>query len=312
MALSKTTDSGKTWTHKRLLGSPAPYGTACRDIAVSSADPNILYVAGWEDYLIKVFRSADEADTFKDITGQLASLHGNYDCAYALWVAPDDPNSILVGSSRGIFSTTTYGQFWNSTSFTFSVLDFAYNSVEDILYAATEYDGVYFSTDRGLSWDPLNDGLDYKKMLRLALDTENNILFAGTDGGGAWKLDLNPPAETLSPDVNNNGVVDLADLTIVASRWSDYCSAPDWCQSCDLDTSGFVDSADLLILTNSWLWCRADLNSDYSVNLDDFAVLAQHYLDSCSAPDWCQNADTDFTGTVDITDLQNLIDHWQR
>lgn len=312
MAISKTTDAGKTWTHKRLLGSPAPYGTASRDIALSSADPNVIYAAGWQGYFIKVFRSDDEADTFKDITGRLESLHADYDCAYALWVAPDDPNYVLVGSSRGIFYTTDYGQFWDSTSINFPVVDFGYHPAKDTLYAATQYNGVYFSTDRGLTWDPLNDGLEYEKMLRLAIDTANDILFAGTDGGGAWKLDLNPPAETLSPDVNNNGLVDLADLALIASRWSDHCFAPDWCQNCDLNTSGLVDTADLIILADSWLWCRADFNSDYSVDLDDFAVLAQYYLDSCQAPDWCQNADTDFTGSVDISDLNNFLEYWQR
>jgi hypothetical protein len=212
----------------------------------------------------------------------------------------------------GIFSTTTGGNLWNSASFTLPVIDFAYHPLEDILYAATEYDGVYFSSDRGLTWNPLNDGLEFQKILRLALDTENNILFAGTDGGGAWKNKLDSQTEFLSPDVNNNGVVDLADLALIASQWSRNCSAPDWCQNCDLNTSGLINSSDLLIFSDSWLTCRADFNSDYSVDLKDFAILARYYLDSCIAPDWCQNADTDFSGSVDITDLKNLLQHWQR
>jgi hypothetical protein len=311
-ALSKTTDAGKTWPHKRLLGLPGEYGTACRDIGVSPSDPNFIYAVGQHSQTIKVYRSDNAADTFRDVTGNLSSYHFNYDAADVVWIAPEDPNYVLAGTTKGVFVTTTGGDTWSETTINFPVVDFTYHSGKGIIYAAATSNGVYFSDDRGLSWASLKDGLDYQKMLRLALDSENNILFAGTDGGGAYRLNLDDEDQNLSPDVNGDGIVNIIDFSLIASQFSNPCSPPLWCSQCDLDTSGLVDSGDLKILTDSWLWCRADLNSDFSVDLSDFAILAENYLDVCLPPDWCHSADINFTGTVDLSDLFDLLEYWLR
>lgn len=56
----------------------------------------------------------------------------------------------------------------------------------------------------------------------------------------------------------------------------------------------------------------ADLNNDGEVNLEDFAVLASYWINEnvCSAFDWCQNADLDRSGTVELLDLGIFIESW--
>jgi len=55
-----------------------------------------------------------------------------------------------------------------------------------------------------------------------------------------------------------------------------------------------------------------DLNGDGTVNLEDFAVLASYWMneDVCSPPDWCQGADFDRSGTIDLLDLATFIESW--
>ncbi len=54
-----------------------------------------------------------------------------------------------------------------------------------------------------------------------------------------------------------------------------------------------------------------DLNDDGSVDMFDFALLAQQWLrDDCQAPDWCENADIDRSGDVGLPDLSILSESW--
>jgi hypothetical protein len=55
-----------------------------------------------------------------------------------------------------------------------------------------------------------------------------------------------------------------------------------------------------------------DLNGDYKVNMPDFALLANQWLRSdCQASNnWCQDADFDHSGSVDVLDLAELTQHW--
>jgi hypothetical protein len=46
------------------------------------------------------------------------------------------------------------------------------------------------------------------------------------------------------------------------------------------------------------------------VSLQDLAVLASHWLDKCSSPNWCEYADVDMTGTVNLADFAHLAASW--
>jgi photosystem II stability/assembly factor-like uncharacterized protein len=65
------------------------------------------------------------------------------------------------------------------------------------LFAGTDGDGVYLSTDNGLNWTPINSGLTNYWVNNLAVNDTN--LFAGTMGGGIFIL---PQNEEIWTEVN--------------------------------------------------------------------------------------------------------------
>jgi hypothetical protein len=57
-------------------------------------------------------------------------------------------------------------------------------------------------------------------------------------------------------------------------------------------------------------WVAGDLDKNGKVGLSDLAVFAGHWLDECSSPDWCQDADIDMSETVDFVDLAYFAQEW--
>jgi len=57
-----------------------------------------------------------------------------------------------------------------------------------------------------------------------------------------------------------------------------------------------------------------DINDDGKVNIEDFAVLSVWWDDenACSTTDWCEGADFDMSGTVDMFDLAYFVENWLR
>jgi hypothetical protein len=58
------------------------------------------------------------------------------------------------------------------------------------VYAADYSLGVYMSTDGGLSWNSINDGLSTKAVTALALSADGWVLYAATSGEGVFRLEL--------------------------------------------------------------------------------------------------------------------------
>jgi len=54
-------------------------------------------------------------------------------------------------------------------------------------YAATSWDGVYRSTDDGLTWFLINTGLTDLSMSSIGLDETGNGVLAGTGYGGVYR-----------------------------------------------------------------------------------------------------------------------------
>ena len=57
-----------------------------------------------------------------------------------------------------------------------------------------------------------------------------------------------------------------------------------------------------------------DINNDGKVNIEDFAILAAWWDDenACSSPDWCEGADFDMNGMVNMLDLAYFVENWLR
>jgi len=71
-------------------------------------------------------------------------------------------------------------------------------------------DGVFLSTDSGLSWHGINDGLT--DLYVLALAAKDNILFAGTSSGRVWR-------RSISEIIATNSVVEHPQAKSIAQAF---------------------------------------------------------------------------------------------
>lgn len=84
----------------------------------------------------------------------------------------------------------------------------------------------------------------------------------------------------------------------------------------DITGDNVVNMSDFAVLAEHWMEGTeekvCDLNDDNAVNLADFAVFALHWPDtSCDAwNNWCDGADTNGDGRVDIEDLGDFTIEW--
>lgn len=54
-------------------------------------------------------------------------------------------------------------------------------------------------------------------------------------------------------DLQPDGVVNMADVGILASFWNMTCGAPDWCSDCDINQNTHVDLPDAVVVAEHWL-----------------------------------------------------------
>ena len=198
MAVIKTTNGGISWPNRSFPGT-GDYGTSCEAIAVAPSDSAIVYAGGQVGRYPKIFRSTDAGNTWSDITDNLVTMHSQSDIVSAIWVSPYDHETLLVGTSEGVFQRTVVGRglssTWIPTTIGYSTVDFTYDQAEGTVYAAT-IRGVYSSNDAGSTWQELNDGLECLDILCIDFDPENRLLYVGTDGGSVWRLALGPSDST--------------------------------------------------------------------------------------------------------------------
>jgi len=114
-------------------------------------------------------------------------------------------------------------------------------------------------------------------------------------------------------DFNPNWRIDLLDLAEFANKWLETCSEPNWCQGRDLDYSTTVDFSDFAIFADNWLWeiVAADFDIDDDVDFDDYAVFAEQWVgQNCAESAWCDGADLNKNGEVEIFDLAIFVEGW--
>ena len=58
----------------------------------------------------------------------------------------------------------------------------------NVMYAGSLQRGVYLSEDGGKVWRLINTGLSVRSIRYLAISSDGNTLYAGTEGGGVFRL----------------------------------------------------------------------------------------------------------------------------
>jgi hypothetical protein len=53
-----------------------------------------------------------------------------------------------------------------------------------------------------------------------------------------------------------------------------------------------------------------DFDRDRDVDVNDLDIFIGHWLDNCSDPNWCDDCDIDYSGSVDFNDFSMFADNW--
>jgi photosystem II stability/assembly factor-like uncharacterized protein len=187
--VNETTDQGEHWTP---ISDPGMTGFAPIDsVAVAPSDPDTLYVSTSTNAGAHIYVTNDHGHTWmqRDVPDVLGHDH-----FFDLKVDPNDPQTAYA--VRGIFGgghvyqTTDGGQTWTDISGNLPDLP-AFSLVigPGIFFLGTDA-GVYATVDGGKDWEPFGDGMPTFQVKQLVLNTNYNILAAGTHGRGMWEISL--------------------------------------------------------------------------------------------------------------------------
>lgn len=137
----KTTDSGETWT-------PVTSTTNLQTMDIGYASNNVLYSVGYDQKISKSINSGNTWTTIKSgINGML----------YFSTSFKDELNGVVSGEDGEVLKTIDGGATWNqvlSTSYE-NLYVLKYYNNDKIITAGTDHN-IYYSTNAGSSWTPLN------------------------------------------------------------------------------------------------------------------------------------------------------------
>ena len=186
-----STDGGKTW---RLLVSLNKPLLTLDQLFVDSQDSNIIYVSGHRGKLPGgFFKSTDQGATWKE-SPELRS-----EAIHAMTQADDDPNTLLVGTTSGVWMSNNKGDSWSkieSATMPQGVNSMAIDPRKNsTIYAGTNW-RPYKSTDGGKSWRLIKNGMiDDSDVFAITVDPRDpehivasacSGIYESFNGGDRW------------------------------------------------------------------------------------------------------------------------------
>lgn len=188
----RSRDGGASW---KLITGEAFEKAMVTDLAVDPRDAAVLYAATHDG----LFVTRDYGTSWS----RVPVLTGNKSVR-TIGIDPANPENMLAGlPNRGLFRSENGGASWRQVSAGLEpngnhrdiVFDRARSGV---VYTSDILSGVFRSEDGGQTWQKINAGLTNRAATGLSLSADGNHLYAGTSGGGVFRLDLNgkPPAST--------------------------------------------------------------------------------------------------------------------
>ncbi|HEY0097406.1 MAG TPA: Calx-beta domain-containing protein [Pyrinomonadaceae bacterium] len=203
--LYKSLDGGATWLPAPVYTAPTGISTSDVRVAVTPASPeNVYVIAGTRTALtVTVSNNGGLTWTTKTSAGVDPGQFGYNSYIYA---APNDPNTIYVGT-RDVFKSTNGGSSWTNltknfvpnparTDCSFCYSPFGSNSHPDqhafafapndpnTLYIGND-GGISKSSDGGVSFVSLNSSLTLTQFVGISMHpTDPNISYGGTQDNG--------------------------------------------------------------------------------------------------------------------------------
>jgi photosystem II stability/assembly factor-like uncharacterized protein len=188
-------DGGSTW--EDITG--AQFSDAIlTDVFVDPTSADVVYVASQ----IGLFKSKDSGASWES----LSSLSQG-EPVRTVAVSPADSNRLLAGIQyQGLFLSGDGGSSWKQVAAGLEPNGIHRDIIFDptnpnIVYLGDITSGVYQSTDAGESWRKINQGLTNRAVTSLSISKDGMHLYAGTSGGGVFRLDFNgqPPEGSTPP-----------------------------------------------------------------------------------------------------------------
>jgi len=140
-----------------------------------------------------VLRTMDGGQSWRTLNDGLRTLD-----VRALAIDPVEWWTLYAATNNGgLYKSTDAGATWQLASAGISpnaqILDIVIDPVKpNVVYAADQRMGVFRSEDRGKFWVQIDRGLTTRAVRALALSSDGGTLYAATDGGGIFRLDLKP------------------------------------------------------------------------------------------------------------------------
>ena len=162
---------------------------------ISTTPPKRLFAATANH---GVLVTADGGRTWSQVAGGVPAAS-----ALSIAVSPGDPAVVCAGFDRStLFRSADAGKTWkrsaNGLPAEAAITSIVFDPADPAtVYASDGFSGVYRSTNAGVSWKALNTGLGMRAVNALAISRDGLHLYAATEGGGAYRLDLDgqpPPA----------------------------------------------------------------------------------------------------------------------
>jgi len=190
-------DAGATWTEANDAVSANAQIAA---LAISPADPNVVYAATGNDGVIKTLTGGQSwASVNEGLPSSAAAL--------SIVIHPDNPEVLFAGLEiGGVYRSDDGGATWQIAAAGMnpqaSVSDIVFDPTDStVLFAADRLSGVYRSGDGGAVWQKVSEGLRTRAVNDLAISSDGLHLYAATEGEGVFRLDTagSPPTATEWP-----------------------------------------------------------------------------------------------------------------
>ena len=179
-------DNGESW---QSINDALTMTSNIAKLAIHPNNPKILYAASPNTGLLY---SENGGKSWESIKNGLPST------ALSVVFNPRNPEHLFAGFyGQGVFLSIDGGLTWKRSAAgmppeaVITDLEFDPTQPDDVIYAADLLSGVYRSSDGGKNWRTITNGLTMRSVTSLAISSEGNHLYAGTDGGGVFRLDLN-------------------------------------------------------------------------------------------------------------------------